>query len=189
MNWLAHLQLSDSAPEFRVGNVLADLLPITELRELPAPYQAGIVRHRAIDSFTDKHEIFRRSVARLDPRFRRFGGVVMDIFYDHFLTAQWRSHSETPLPLFVERFYADVETCRLEIPAGAYTIFQRMRTGGWLTSYGDTAGVRVTLQRMSRRLRRPVDLGAAADELERHYAELDSDFAAFFPLIRSQFSV
>jgi acyl carrier protein phosphodiesterase len=187
MNWLAHLVLSDPLPAFRVGNVLADILPIGEIRQLPKPFQGGIVRHRAIDSFTDKHPVFRRSIARLDPHYRRFGGVVMDIFYDHLLTARWAEHSDTQLSEFVAQFHSDVESCRQEIPAGAYTILHRMRTGAWLTSYGTIDGVRLTLNRMSQRLRRPFDLGSAADELVIHYDALEQDFAEFFPQIRSHF--
>jgi acyl carrier protein phosphodiesterase len=188
MNWLAHLVLSEPTPEFRVGNVLADILPITAIRELPAAFQTGIARHRAIDAYTDKHPLFRQSVARLDPHFRRYGAVVMDIFYDHLLTATWDQHSATALPDFVAQFFADVDTCRSEIPSPAYGIFRRMRADGWLTSYGDVDGVRLTLNRMSQRLRRPFDLGGAADELARHHAALEQDFAQFFPDIREQFS-
>jgi acyl carrier protein phosphodiesterase len=187
MNWLAHLVLSESSPAFRVGNVLADILPITELRQLAPPFQPGIARHRAIDSFTDKHPTFKRSVSRLDPRFRRYGAVVMDIFYDHLLTASWNEHVDTRLDEFVEAFHNDVEKCRDDIPANAYAILRHMRAGEWLTSYGDADGVRLTLNRMSRRLRRPFDLGSAADELPRHYDDLTHDFAEFFPQIRRQF--
>ena len=187
MNWLAHLVLSDPTPAYRVGNVLADILPIGELRELPEPFQAGIARHRAIDSFTDKHPVFRGSVARLDPKFRRYGGVVMDIFYDHLLTASWPQHESIDLARFVEQFHDDVEQCRHDIPSGAYAILRRMRADAWLTSYGDVDGVRLTLNRISRRLRRPFDLGAAATELTRLYPGLEQDFANFFPEIRRQF--
>ena len=187
MNWLAHIALSEPTPAFRVGNVLADLLPITEIRRLPPTFQAGIARHRAIDSFTDKHPVFRQSVARLDPQFRRYGFVVMDIFYDHFLSANWPEHYATPLRDFVGQFHMDVEACRDEIPVDAYAILQRMRAANWLTSYGDVEGVRLTLDRMSLRLKRPFDLGNAADELQRRYGELAQDFADFFPQIRMQF--
>jgi acyl carrier protein phosphodiesterase len=187
MNWLAHIALSEPTPEFRIGNVLADLLQITEIRQLPEAFQAGIARHRAIDSFTDKHPVFRQSVARLDPHFRRYGFVVMDIFYDHFLSARWSEHYATPLREFVGQFHEDVETCRDAIPTTAYTILRRMRAADWLTSYGDLNGVRSTLDRMSLRLKRPFDLGSATDELQRNYMELEQDFAAFFPQIRTQF--
>jgi acyl carrier protein phosphodiesterase len=187
MNWLAHIALSEPTPAFRVGNVLADLLQITEIRQLPAAFQAGIARHRAIDSFTDKHPVFRQSVTRLDPQFRRYGFVVMDIFYDHFLSAHWSKHYATPLHDFVAQFHLDVEACRSEIPVDAYSILRRMRAANWLTSYGDVEGVRLTLNRMSLRLKRPFDLGRAADELQRSYEELAQDFADFFPQIRTHF--
>jgi acyl carrier protein phosphodiesterase len=158
------------------------------LRALSPPFQPGIVRHRAIDAFTDKHQIFRQSIARLDPKFRRFGGVIMDIFYDHLLTATWNEYVDVALDDFVGQFHADVETCRGDIPAGAYAILHHMRTGAWLTSYGDVSGVRITLDRIAKRLRRPVELGAAAGELQRHYPGLSGDFADFFPQIKQHFS-
>jgi acyl carrier protein phosphodiesterase len=187
MNWLAHLVLSDPIPAFRVGNVLADILPIGELRALPEPFQAGIARHRAIDSFTDKHPVFRRSVARLDATYRRYGGVIVDIFYDHLLTQQWSEHGSAHLQDFVAGFHDDVERVRRDIPPGAYSILHRMKTGAWLTSYGDVDGVRITLNRISKRLRRPFDLGGAAIQLQLHAPAFAQDFAEFFPLIRSHF--
>jgi acyl carrier protein phosphodiesterase len=187
MNWLAHIALSEPTPEFRIGNVLADLLQITEIRQLPVAFQAGVARHRAIDSFTDKHPVFRQSVARLDPHFRRYGFVLMDIFYDHFLSVRWSEHYTLPLREFVAQFHKDIEACRAEIPINAYSILQRMHTANWLTSYGDLDGVRLTLNRMSLRLKRPFDLGSATDELQRNYLGLGQDFADFFPQIRTQF--
>jgi acyl carrier protein phosphodiesterase len=188
MNWLAHLVLSEPAPAFRVGNILADILPIGEIRELPEPFQLGVARHRAIDAFTDSHPIFKRSVARLEPPFRRFGGVIMDVFYDHALTRSWDRYCGAPVGEFVAGFHLDVEACRRQIPAGAYAILVRMRTGAWLTSYGDLDGVRTTLGRISKRLRRPFDLSAAADVIELNYDALVEDFEAFFPDVISRFS-
>src|SRR5262245_56107943 len=132
MNWLAHLVLSEPAPAFRVGNLLTDILPITELRALPDPFQPGIERHRAIDAFTDRHPTVKSSSERLNASFRRYGGVIMDIFYDHFLTNSWSHHVAVDLGEFVNAFHDDVEACRVEIPAGAYGILQRMRAGAWL---------------------------------------------------------
>jgi acyl carrier protein phosphodiesterase len=187
MNWLAHLVLSERIPEFRVGNVLADILPIGELRVLPPAFQMGIVRHRAIDAFTDTHAIFKQSVGRLDPRYRRYGAVIMDVFYDHFLSESWHNWTPEPLDAFVAAFQRDIEISRREIPPGAYTILQRMVLNRWLTTNVSIDGVRQTLDRISKRLRRPFDLGAAASELVQHHDFLATDFAAFFPQIRSHF--
>jgi acyl carrier protein phosphodiesterase len=189
MNWLAHLVLSEPTPEFRIGNVLADILPVRELRVLPEAFQAGVAQHRAIDSFTDRHSIFRRSVSRIEPPFRRYGGVVIDIFYDHLLTAHWLEYCPAQLEDFVAQFHIDVEAHRHAIPPHALAILRRMQADEWLTSYDDVAGVRLTLDRIAKRLRRPFDLGGATAYLDRHHDEFDADFVEFFPLIRSQFSV
>jgi acyl carrier protein phosphodiesterase len=187
MNWLAHLVLSEATPAFRVGNVLADVLTIGELRALPDAFQAGIARHRAIDSFTDKHAVYRRSVARLQPPFRRYGGVIIDVVYDHLLTVDWDRYSDTPLELFAADVQRDVDLCRPQIPEKVHPLFERMHTGAWLTSNSDLEGVRVTLNRISKRLRRPFDLGAAANPLSREYDALSEDFREFFPQIRTRF--
>jgi len=187
MNWLAHLVLSDPAPMFRVGSLLPDLLPIADLRELPTPFLEGVQRHRQIDAFTDAHPAFKRSVARMQPPYRRYGGVLVDIFYDHLLTRQWNDYSATALPDFLTDTYAAFDECRDHIPSNAYAILRRMRAGGWLNSYGDIEGVRTTLQRMSQRLRRPFDLAAATTELERNYDALHQDFAEFFPQALARF--
>ena len=51
----------------------------------------------------------------------------------------------------------------------------------WLGSYRHIASVHVTLDRMSRRLRRENRLVGAGAELEENYASLEADFRAFFP--------
>jgi acyl carrier protein phosphodiesterase len=188
MNWLAHLRLSNPDPMFRVGSLLPDLLPIADLRQLPAPFQDGIVRHRQLDAFTDSHPIFKRSVARLNPPYRRYGGVLTDIFYDHLLTQHWAEYSPIALPEFLAEAYASFDECRDHIPTDAYALLRRMRTGNWLSSYGDIEGVHVTLQRMSLRLRRPFDLGGATVELERNYEALHQDFTEFFPQALARFA-
>jgi acyl carrier protein phosphodiesterase len=187
MNWLAHLRLSDPDPMFRVGSLLPDLLPIADLRQLPAPFQEGITRHRQLDAFTDSHPAFKRSVARLNAPYRRYGGVLVDIFYDHLLTQRWTEYSDTPLPDFLTDAYAAFDECRDHIPSNAYALLRRMRSGNWLNSYGDIEGVRITLQRMSQRLRRPFDLGSATVELERLHESLHEDFAEFFPQATAKF--
>src|SRR5688572_426656 len=100
MNWLAHLLLSEPTPEFRIGNLLPDLLPASELQTLSPIFRRGVECHRRIDAFTDTHPVFRRSVARLVPPHRRFGGVLIDLFYDHFLATNWRQYSPIPLDEF-----------------------------------------------------------------------------------------
>ena len=105
----------------------------------------------------------------------------MDVFYDHFLSRDWQSFSGTPLPEFVSEFYESFESHRADIPPEAYARLKQMQAGDWLCSYGEITGVAHALQRISSRLRRPVDLGLSVSVLEHDYNSLHTDFAAFFP--------
>lgn len=184
MNWLAHLYLSEPDAAFRVGNVLPDLVPQSTLQALPPEFARGVACHRRIDAFTDSHPIFRQSIARLGPTHRRFGGVVMDMFYDHFLAANWERFSDEPLLQFTQSVYADLETCFPEVPGHAADVLRRMSADDWLGSYREVASIRLALNGIGRRLRKPRSLGDAVEELERHYEPLQKDFYNFFPLLR-----
>src|SRR6185436_5422304 len=127
MNWLAHLLLSEPSPAFRIGNVLPDIVSPAELRQLPAEYLAGAECHWRIDAFTDSHPVFRRSIARLAAPHRRFGGVLMDLFYDHFLAVDWSTYSEVPLELFTQSVYSELEANWNMLPPIARERFRAMR--------------------------------------------------------------
>jgi len=181
MNWLAHLHLSEPTTAFRLGNVLPDLAPRAELSDVPAEMRRGMECHHRIDAFTDAHPCFRRSVARLSATYRRFGGIIVDVLYDHFLTVGWNHYSTASLRSCVDEFYGSFDAHRPDLPGSVWPILERMRGQDWLGSYGDLAGVRLALWRISRRLSRPRDLGGCESELAAHYGGLKGDFAEFYP--------
>src|SRR6266850_1875154 len=121
MNWLAHLYLSEPNPEFRLGNLLADIAPDRSLASLPAAFQRGIAQHRRIDAFTDSHPVVRRSIQRFAPPFRRFGSIVCDVFYDHFLARDWDSYSSEPLSTFAQSVYGSFDAYRPLISPEAFS--------------------------------------------------------------------
>ncbi len=186
MNWLAH---SSSFSELLVRvSALAICRAGHSCRggigkRLPAKYQAGIECHQVIDTFTDSHAIFRRSVNRIEAPFRRYGGILVDVFYDHLLARTWsRGMSEF---LWINLSASSMHRCprtgmncrRLLIRA----CFQPMKTGDWLCSYRELAGVRRALAGIGTRFRKPLPLDEAAVQLELHYDALHDDFAEFFP--------
>lgn len=185
MNWLAHLVLSARSATFRIGNLLPDLMTRSELEAIPQVFREGIECHRSIDAFTDAHPVVRRSAQRILPPHRRYAPILVDIFYDHFLSVKWTQHWPQPLDEFLQEIYGSFDEYRNQLPGVTGSVLQRMRAENWLGSYGEIAGVRLTLERVARRLRRPVPLGDAVVELERNYAELESDFAEFFPELRA----
>lgn len=185
MNWLAHLLLSEPTPAFRIGNLLPDMLPLSELACLPPEFQRGATCHRRIDAFTDSHPVVRRSKNRFSPAFRRFAGILTDMFYDHVLARDWHQYSPVPLPDFIAEIHTSFDHHRKDLSPTTYSELQHMRAENWLNSYGEMTGLHRALECIGKRFRRPVNLGAAMEELELHYQPLCTDFAEFFPELRA----
>ena len=181
MNWLAHLLLSEPDSAFRLGNIMPDLLRLHDLQKLPAKFGGGIARHRQIDSFADSHAVVRRSVARLQPPFRRYGNALVDVFYDHFLTTDWNEYSMLSREEMVREFYHSFDSFRDDVSPETFRVLERMREENWLGSYEDFDGIETTLRRMSFRLRRPFALHESVEELKRNLDDLHEDFQVFFP--------
>jgi acyl carrier protein phosphodiesterase len=192
MNLLAHLLLSGPDPEVRLGNVLGDLVKgqvegeAGEKRgDLPPRVLAGARLHRRIDAFTDSHEIPRRSQALIWPEWARYASVLVDIYYDHALSRNWREFCAVPLREFLDGAYRQFGEMDLDaLPPYFPLVARRMIQGDWLASYGSQAGIELTLRRVSRRLRRPVELERAAAQLPEIYPALEADFLEFWPQLK-----
>ncbi len=186
MNWLAHLYLSEPTAAFRLGNLLPDLVSATSLATFPAEFQPGIERHRDIDRFTDTHPIFRQSIRRLPPEFRRYGGVLIDMFYDHILAREWGLMATQPLPEFAAEVYASIRPHLTGLPPDARYRLTSMCVNDRLCSYREVAGIAEALARIGEHFRRPVRLAPAAEYLERAYDQFRADFREFFPQLMVQ---
>src|SRR5450432_1821563 len=90
MNFLAHLYLSGDNPQVMIGNFIGDFVKGKNLTErFDTDVAKGIALHREIDWFTDTHIVVKQSKDRLRPKYRHYAGVIVDIFYDHFLAKNW----------------------------------------------------------------------------------------------------
>ncbi len=182
MNWLAHLRLSPGDPLLRIGNLCGDFVRGVDVAALAPELQRGIRQHRAVDAFVDAHPIVRTSRERLDPPFRRLAGVLVDMFYDHYLARDWdRLGDGQPLPAFAASVHALLRQYEALLPPRLASVVPWMEGQGWLVGYAAIDGIDVVLRRMARRLSRPTPLGEGAAQLRAHYDALAGDFAVFWP--------
>ena len=72
----------------------------TAVNLYPEEVRKGIDLHRKVDTYTDSHAIVRSSKSLVSSDRRRFAGVLIDVFYDHFLVKNWLEYSEIPVPDF-----------------------------------------------------------------------------------------
>jgi acyl carrier protein phosphodiesterase len=184
MNWLAHVLLSPNDAEFRIGNVAADWVKGARRLAFAPGIQRGFAHHTHIDRFTDAHPVVQRSQTRILPPYRRYAGVLVDVFYDHALCLHWARFCDQPLRLFIDGFYAQLVEQRPNLPSEINRGFDYMRRDDWLGSYASMDGIALTLWRVAHRLRPGNRLAAGVAELHAHYDELIADFLDFFPDLR-----
>ena len=183
MNYLAHLYLSEPTEEAWLGSLLGDFVK----GPLDGHYGVNITRaialHRKIDSFTDAHPVVLQSKSRISPGRRRYAGIMMDMFYDHFLAKYWREFHDEPLDAFTARIYAILGRHHAMLPERFQQMAPNMARWNWLGSYAEVLSIHAALDRMGQRLKRENRLLNSADELVEHYAELESDFRTFMPQV------
>ncbi|MET0533530.1 MAG: ACP phosphodiesterase [Steroidobacter sp.] len=192
MNWLAHVFLSEPDVEFRLGNLLADIVRGEELRRMSAGFQRGAQKHKRIDAFTDSHPVVKRSRTRISRDYRRFSGVLVDVFYDHLLATSWNAYSPIVLDAFTAKFYADIESSRMELPSSARVTLDRIIRHDLLGSYRRIEGVERSLRRisayLSSRWRREFELERGVTDLIAQREGFEADFAEFFPQLQEAMS-
>ena len=181
MNFLAHALLAGDGPEDRLGGLIGDFVKGPLPAGLPPAVAAGVRLHRQIDVFADAHPIFLRSRGRISAARRRVSGVMVDMFYDHFLARHWTSFHPDPLERFTSRAYRLLADNAAILPPAMGRILPHMKAADWLASYRSVEAVGAALDRMSARLKRTDMLEGSGDELVREYAAFERDFFAFLP--------
>jgi acyl carrier protein phosphodiesterase len=187
LNYLAHLLLAESHAASRVGNLLGDFVPgrPESLRgSFPDAVLHGIVRHRAIDRFTDSHRITLSLKAFIDPKRRRFAGVITDILHDHFLTRHWDGHCDVPLAEFTAACNAALREHAAILPLELRDTLEERIADNWLGRYGTEEGLDQVFQRVSRRNPGFAPIHDAIDDLTTHREIFEKAFHGFFPDLR-----
>ncbi|MCB1230710.1 MAG: DUF479 domain-containing protein [Verrucomicrobiae bacterium] len=188
MNFLAHLHLARPEPVSRLGNLLGDFVRGRRDERFSPEIWRGIMHHRRLDAFTDSHPAWKRSRQRLAPERVRFAGIVVDVFYDHFLSRLWDRFEPDGESLadFIDHCHCDLKMAAPLGPADANVVIARMEAQGWLGSYGEISGIDDALRRISRRGPRLGPIAGAIADLERDYAGFEEDFLAFYPEAREE---
>jgi acyl carrier protein phosphodiesterase len=179
LNYLVHLFLADDTPPSLLGNLMGDFVKGRLDDTFPTAIRRGIELHRQVDAFAHDNPLYRRSKSRLDDRYGYFRGVLIDIFYDHFLARNWQRYHPLPLEIFADRVYRLLEEHFEMLPPGLQQVAPRMIEHNWLVSYREVETIDRVLGRISARLRRANPIGQGIVELHRHYAGLETDSDLF----------
>jgi acyl carrier protein phosphodiesterase len=180
MNFLAHAWLAGPEEAYRLGGLLGDFIKGPVPDSLPPDVAEGVRLHRAIDTYADTHPAFQASRRRVSPMRRRVAGIMVDMFYDHFLARYWADYQPgDALEDFTARQYVLLAGLGPDLPERLALMLPAMRSDDWLASYREVEAVTAALDRMANRLSRANSLPGAGEELVTNYAGFEADFRAF----------
>lgn len=182
MNFLAHAFLSGDDDDILIGNFIADAVKGNKLTRFSEGIQKGIALHHKIDEYTDKHPAFLTSKGRLMEEYGKFSGVVVDIYYDHFLALHWALYSDSDLSEFALKVYGLMLNNYQLLPPRSKRILPFMVIHNWLVGYSRFNDLQWVFNGMSRRSRKyNSGMENAVESLKKDYAGFKADFETFFP--------
>src|SRR5688572_9113390 len=135
-----------------IGNFIADFVKGNKKNDYPDKIRTGIELHRRIDDFTDHHPYTGLSKDRLRPKYGKYAGVIVDIFYDHFLARNFKEYSTVDLKAYSENTYRVLNKHWDVLPEGVHYFLPFMIERNWLLHYATIEGIERALTGLSNRV-------------------------------------
>ena len=179
MNFLGHIYLSGSDTDLAIGNLVADQIKGNKISELPNKIKSGIVLHRLIDEFTDNHSSYKKCVSELFPNYRHYSRVIIDMYFDHFLAANWDNFHKIPLKIYSNNFYDKLKKSCFYFDDRVQYFICALINQKWLEKYSTLEDLKFILQQMEERTKFPSKLEASTYDLIEKYTYFEAHFFHF----------
>ena len=168
-----------------LGGLVADFVRGALDPALPRGVRAGIALHRSIDTYTDTHPQVAAARALFEPPYRRYAGILLDVWFDHLLARDWARHADGSL----HAFSAEVQRLLLaragELPPRMRGFADYLQRNDLPEAYRERAMIGAVLHGLSQRLSRDNPLAQALPVIEALAAPIQRHFDAFFPDLRA----
>jgi acyl carrier protein phosphodiesterase len=152
----------------------------------PEEWEQGIRLHRRIDAFSDQHDSRLRFAEAVPTEYRRYAGIVFDVYCDHLLSLHWNRFDSQPLTVFAARVYALLERQMDQLPPPAARMARRLIEYDVLCIYHEWNTVSGALARIGERFVRANPLARAGDELVGHLPLAERLFLDLYPELIAQ---
>ncbi|HEU4573938.1 MAG TPA: ACP phosphodiesterase [Chitinophagaceae bacterium] len=184
MNYLAHAYLSFGIPGIVVGNLISDFVKGKKKFDYPVRIQQGISLHRAIDTFTDEHEVTKLAKEIFRPAYRLYSGAFVDVVFDHFLAIDNHEFTQDSLLSFSQSVYTILDNHQTWLPHNFSLLFPYMKSQNWLYNYRNIQGTKNSFGGVVRRAAYLAESETAGRLFEQHYEELGTLYQQFFPSLK-----
>lgn len=181
MNYLAHFHQAFPDEALVIGGLRADYLKGPLKGELALGIERGIVLHRAIDAFTDRHPCQAECRRHFPAALQRYSGILLDLSFDHFLTLSWDKFHTLDISTFSQQIYTILKSGEAHLCGQSKRMAQRLIDYDILCLYHDWQTVAKTAERIGERLKRGnpfINIDAILIDL---YPVIDLAFENYYP--------
>ncbi len=178
MNYLAHAYLSFNHPEILVGNMISDYVKGKSKFDYNKGIQNGIMYHREIDTYTDKHLIIKEAKKIFQPKYRLYSGAFVDVIMDHYLAKKLQL--ELAFESFTLETYTLLQKHQEVFPIQFQKMFPSMQQHNWLFNYQHNWAIEKSFMGLQRRAKYIDEIQTAFILFEKNYSELENFFILFW---------
>lgn len=168
-----------------IGNFIADHLKGSLRNAYAGQILTGIKLHHFIDGFTDSHPVVEQTKVRLRHHFHKYTPVVVDVYYDHFLAANWQNYHLQPLADYVNDVYLLLDVNKSLLPQRTNYMLGYMKQENWLAGYKHFENLDRIFKNMSRRTKFDNNMQDAVSFLQNDYELIKKEFEVFFKDLKS----
>ncbi len=194
MNYLAHFHLAEQLAEITgadrtgllIGALLGDFVKGPLRGEHPPEWETGIWLHRRIDALTDRHELVQNCLGGLPSPYRRFGGIMLDVCFDHCLAKDWAEFDRRELREFSQLCYQPLLLQERHYPPSARRQIGVLAKHDVLSAMDHWPTVERMLAGIGRRLRGDNPLDHCGSVLLERLPSFADHFREHSPPLRSQ---
>lgn len=184
MNYLAHAYLSFKDDNILVGNMIADYVKGKQIEIFPRDVQRGIMIHRQIDEFTDRHPIVKETKGVYREAVGRYDGSFLDITFDHFLALDSLEEPTEGWLDFTLDCYQTVDRQLIDLPADFASFYQYMKAENWLYNYRHRWLIEKNFARFAYHIKYLPNDAPAYRAFVRNYKTLSEAYKIFFPQLK-----
>ncbi len=183
MNYLAHTFLAGDNPKIILGSLITDAIKGNHLDIYEEEVIKGIQLHRAVDQYTDSNNYVRSSKERLYSKYHKYAGVIVDMFYDHFLAKNWQEYSSINLEKTAHDAYGILLKHYTILPPKIVRILPFMIYYNWFVSYTDIDKLKLHFEGMARRTTFVSGMEKVTEDLRIDYHLYEAEFKQFIPQV------
>jgi acyl carrier protein phosphodiesterase len=180
MNYLAHAFLSNNDKNLLVGNFIADHVRGNNFQPFTNEIIEGIYLHRRIDVFTDAHPEFKKSKRIFYDGFEKYSGVLVDIYFDHFLAKNFSAFSKIPLNDFSKNVYNIYVQHEQILPKSSSGFLEYVIKNNIYYAYAGIDGIERVLYHLSHRIKHNVRMDSSIKLFKDNEEKLLESFNLLF---------